>query len=77
MYAALMGKISLSNKTAWQEILFPEAVMPSDASAFINWRDYERKALAAMPFVPDRMAEYSPEKCQERLEAFLDRLPKE
>jgi hypothetical protein len=71
MYAALLGKISLSNKTAWQEILFPEAVMPMDATGLGNWRDYARRAEDALPLIPGRLAEYSPERCQERFEAFL------
>lgn len=75
MYAALLGKISLSNRTAWQEILFPEAIMPSDATGFINVLDYERRAQEAMQFVPDRLAEYAPAKCQDRLDEFIARLP--
>jgi hypothetical protein len=72
LYAGLMGKISLSNNSAWQEILFPGQIMPPDAAGCINWQEYEQECLVELPLIPGRLAEYSPEKCQGKLERFLE-----
>ena len=71
LYAGVCGRPSLTTCHAWQEILFPEALLPNDIKAGIYFKDYEKKAIGAIEHLPYRLKTRSPENEQAVLEEFL------
>jgi hypothetical protein len=71
MYATLAGKLSLATRTTWQEVLYPDNILPHDWTVGADWEEHVGRAEEALPAAQERLYDYTPERVQPRLEGFL------
>lgn len=71
LYAAMAGKISLSIRSGWQSLLFPEITLRPDFTAGVGWQKTAEHAEYLLPLVKKRIEVFSPEQCRKRFEVFL------